>query len=212
MTSDSYASRAEYEDEKRAIRLLELVEGEERLTAKAKETFIHEGDFEHTLIYIHSGTVRTYVADDKRELTFGWYGAGTCFGELTLTGGARNTSVQAVTETVYSLPSRARVLLAIKRDPEFALDLLHRAAERARVTTAAARALALQNTYNRLRVALLNHANQNQITLSQQELAAKVGCTRPMVTQLINDLSTAGFVRTLESGTIELLRKLPNEW
>jgi CRP/FNR family cyclic AMP-dependent transcriptional regulator len=210
--TDRNAARAEYEDEKRAIRLLELVEGEERLTAQPKETFIQEGTFQHTLIYIHSGTVRTYVADYKRELTFGWYGAGACFGELTLTGGARTASIQAVTETVYSLPSRARVLLAIKRDPEFGLDLLHRAAERARVTTGTARALALQNTYNRLRSALIENAKDNHVTLSQQELSAKVGCTRPMVTKLVKDLTTAGLVRTTDSGAIELLQELPYEW
>lgn len=212
MTKNNKTGESSYEEEKRATRLLELVEGEERLTAKARETFINEGDFQHTLIYIHSGSVRTFVNEGRRELTFGWYGPGACFGELALTGGPRNTSVQAVSETVYSLPSRTRVLLAIKRDPEFALDLLHRAAERARVTTASARALALEDTYSRLRSTLLNSAVDERVSMSQQELATRIGCTRPMVTKLLKDLAVGGFVSTDNRNEIQLLKQLPEAW
>jgi CRP/FNR family cyclic AMP-dependent transcriptional regulator len=185
-------------------------------------TFIEEGAQECSLIYIVSGTVRTYVGKGERELTFGTYGPGESFGELTLHGGPRNTSIEAITDTEYTLVPLNRVLNYIAEYPEFALDLLKRATTRARVTTARARSLALQDSYGRLAsligdLALAEGKGENQahglveIRITHQDIAHRIGCSREMVTRLLRDLETGGFVATTR-GKIRLLKPLPDAW
>lgn len=181
-------------------------------------TFIQEGAQECSLIYIVSGTVRTYVGKGERELTFGTYGAGESFGELTLHGGPRNTSIQALSDTEYTLVPLNRVLTYIGEHPEFALDLLKRATTRARVTTARARSLALQDSYGRL-ASLIHELAQTVdsqeappvIRITHQDIAHRIGCSREMVTRLVRDLETGGFVET-SRGRIRLLKPLPDNW
>ncbi len=200
----------------RVARLESLVAGEPRVIAQKGETFINEGDREVSLIYIASGTVQTYVSRGERELVFGTYEAGESFGELTLHGEPRNTSIRAVTETEYVLVSQRNVLSYIGQCPEFALDLLQRATTRARVITARARSLALNDTYGRLSELLQNLADKEQsnqplIRITHQEIASQIGCTREMVTRLLRDLETGKIIRT-SRGRVQLLRPLPDAW
>jgi|GEM_PF-6235607 len=171
----------------RDARIAALVKNEPVLTAAKGETFIREGDKECSLIYIVSGEVRTYVSRAKRELVFGTYGAGESFGELTLHGKPRNTSIRAVTEAEYVLVPLEKILQYISECPLFAMDLLNRATTRARVITARARSLALTDSYGRLSELLTELAKENSeeppvVRVTHQELADQIGCTREMVT------------------------------
>lgn len=187
-------------DEKaRVARLEKLVADEPVLVAQKGETFIREGDLEISLIYIASGTVRTYVSRGDRELVFGNYGAGESFGELTLHGEPRNTSIRAVTKAEYILVSQQNILNYIGECPEFALDLLQRATTRARIITARASSLALSDTYGRLSELLSGLAEKQEnpeqvIWITHQEIFDQIGRTREMVTRLFRDLDTGGII------------------
>ena len=55
---------------------------------------IHEGDDGDTLYVILSGRVKVYAVDaSDREVTYGIYGPGSYFGEMSLDGGPRSAVV-----------------------------------------------------------------------------------------------------------------------
>ena len=89
---------------------------------------------------------------------------------------------------------------------------------RARAATLSARQLALNDVYGRLAALLDTLAAQQPDggrrvaeRLTHREMASRLGCSREMVSRLMKDLETGGFVAADETG-IRLLRALPARW
>jgi CRP/FNR family cyclic AMP-dependent transcriptional regulator len=89
---------------------------------------------------------------------------------------------------------------------------------RARAATLNAKQLALNDVYGRL-VLLLNGSSKVgadgsrsiEERLTHQEMANRLGCSREMVSRLMKDLESGGYV-AVHPGRIELLRHLPARW
>ena len=109
-------------------------------------------------------------------------------------------------------------MLFRSKQPEFALELLSKVINRLRLTTTSARNLAFIDVYGRLTSVLLALAKpQEDGTLrieeriTHQEIASRAGCSREMVSRILKDLETGGYVR-VEERRIVIEKKLPLRW
>jgi CRP/FNR family transcriptional regulator, cyclic AMP receptor protein len=180
---------------------------------------IHEGDAGGTLFIILQGRVKVYSTDAQdREITFGSYGAGEFIGEMSLDDGPRSASVMTTEASTCAVVTRHTLSAHIAAHPEFAFELLRKVIGRARLATHTARSLALSNVYTRV-TELLNSlatpqsdgAHRIAKRLTQIDMASRVGASREMVSRVMRDLETGGYVRT-EGAAWVLVRVLPERW
>lgn len=183
------------------------------------ERLIEEGGRGDTLYIVISGRVRAFSRDDRgREITFGTYAPGEYVGEMSLDGGPRSASVEAVEPTLCAMVTRLTLTRHIAEDPEFAFALLAKVIGRARAATLSAKQLALNDVYGRLKALLESLADDVSggvrpiaQRLTHRDLSRRVGASPSMITRLMKDLEQGGYLRTDKAG-IALLRPLPARW
>lgn len=181
---------------------------------------IQEGESGDTIYIVLQGRLRAFLGDGNgKELTLGFYGAHEYVGEMSLDGGPRSANVEAVEASTCSVISRAVLLDYIAGHPEFALELMARLIRRARLATQSAGSVALIDVYGRL-VRMLNQlagspdeSGERRLNerLTHQELAQHLACSREMVSRLLKDLETGGYIAVRERW-IWLLKALPARW
>jgi CRP/FNR family cyclic AMP-dependent transcriptional regulator len=181
---------------------------------------IQEGETGDTLYIVLQGRLRAFLGDDSgKELTLGTYGPLEYVGEMSLDGGPRSANVEATEASTCAVVSRATLLAYIADHPEFALELMGRLIRRARLATESARSVALIDVYGRL-VRLLNqlageadaHGERAlRERMTHQELAQHLACSREMVSRLLKDLETGGYIAVRER-RLHLLKTLPARW
>ncbi|MEF7615184.1 Crp/Fnr family transcriptional regulator [Aquincola sp. MAHUQ-54] len=180
---------------------------------------IQEGDHDDTIFILLAGRVRAFSAGDKgQEITYGVYGPGEYLGELSLDGGPRSASVITLERCTCTLVSRQTVLEHIAQHPEFAFELLSKVIRRVRSATMNARQLALNDVYGRL-IYMVNTVSEPSgdgtrvihERWTHKELSSRLGCSRAMVSRLLKDLETGGYVR-LEPQRFVICRPLPARW
>jgi CRP/FNR family cyclic AMP-dependent transcriptional regulator len=147
------------------------------------------------------------------------YGAGDYFGEMSLDGGPRSASVMAETACTCAVLTRQTLREHIRAEPEFAFELIERVIRRARMATSSARSMALLDVYGRV-VQLLEAVAQSRPDgtrvvaqpLTHAAIAARVGCSREMVSRLLKDLVGGGYLRAEAHGWILAPGRLPSRW
>ncbi len=180
---------------------------------------IHEGDAGDALFILLSGQVKVFCTDpNDKEITFGVFGPGDYVGEMALDGGPRSASVITQQPTLTSVVKRATLLAFIAEHPEFALELLSKVIRRLRLATRDARNLAFIDVYGRLTSCLHELAPQQPDgvqrrteRITHQELASRVGCSREMVSRILKDLESGGYIRVVDK-RITLVGKFPQRW
>lgn len=180
---------------------------------------IEEGDHGDAIYIVLAGRLRAFVSDARgREVTLGHHGPGEYVGEMSLDGGPRSASVQAVEPTICAIVTRETMLRHIATDSEFTMGLIVRLIQRARLATDSARSMALLDVYSRLRRLLEERAQPQpdgtrQIAerLTHQAIASEIGCSREMVSRLMKDLETGGYLATRQRMLV-LTAPLPPRW
>ena len=179
---------------------------------------VSEGDETDSLYVMLAGKARVYVADaDGREVQVNRIGPGEYFGEVTLDGGPRSASVMAVEDCRCGIIKRAEFEAFIDKNPGFALHLVKKLAHRVRALTENVRSLALMDVYGRVARLLLELAEEiegRQViteSLTQKDIASRVGCSREMISRIFSDLGAGGYVAK-ENGRLVILRKPPARW
>lgn len=181
---------------------------------------IQEGDQGDTLYIVQSGKVRAFAADESgKEITLGLYGPGELIGEMSLDGGPRSASIETLEPTTCVVLSRATMLAYIAEQPAFALEMISRLIRRARVATEGTRSLALSDVYQRFSRLLDELAGPPapdgtrmlEDRMTQQQIASHLACSREMVSRLMKDLQTGGYVEVRER-RIVLKKALPARW
>jgi CRP/FNR family cyclic AMP-dependent transcriptional regulator len=183
-------------------------------------TLIEEGDSGDTLHIILAGRLRAYSTNlaQDREITYGTYGPGEYVGELGLDGQPRSASVEALEPSLCALVTRATLEAHIAEHPAFAFELLAKVISRARAATFTARQLALNDVYGRIKLLLESLARptgaQGWVDVEpmvHRDIAARVGCSREMVSRVMKDLAEGKHVKA-EDGVLRVRFPLPARW
>jgi CRP/FNR family cyclic AMP-dependent transcriptional regulator len=180
---------------------------------------IHEGDVGDTLFVVLSGRVRAFSrGGNDREITFGISGPGDYVGEMSLDGGKRSASVITLEPTTCAVVTRQTLLSHVAQYPEFAFELLALVIRRARLATATAKQIALDDVYGRLKAYLEANAVRTDDgllliveRLTHEEIGNRLGCSRSMIAKQMKTLEVGNYVANHGKGMV-LLKPLPAGW
>ncbi len=191
-----------------------------RLRTYPKNTvFITEGDSSDSVFVILTGKVKIFIADTEgHEMILDIQGPGEYVGEMALDGNPRSASVMTLESTAFAVVARDPIREAIRRDPDFALDIIAKIIDRARLATNSVKDLALLDVYGRVARLLLTLAVEQEDgklmipeKLTQQEISERVGASRDMVSRIFRDLSAGGYI-SVENRIITINKKPPARW
>ncbi len=191
-----------------------------RLRSYPKNTvFITEGDSSDSVFVILTGKVKVFIADTEgHEMILDIQGPGEYVGEMALDGNPRSASVMTLESTAFSVVARDPIREAIRRDPDFALDIIAKIIDRARLATNSVKDLALLDVYGRVARLLLTLAVEQEDgklmipeKLTQQEISERVGASRDMVSRIFRDLTAGGYI-SVENRIITINKKPPARW
>lgn len=164
-------------------------------------TIIVEGDYAVSMFILISGRAKVFTQDERgREVIYRTLGAGDVFGEMMLDGGLRSASVKATTEIECIEVSRSDLKRLLRDDPGLAEFLVLTLIERLRTSTDKIRSLALESVLSRTIAAIEELAISTDgvrhlpSTVSQGNLASRIGATREMVNHVFRDLLKSGLL------------------
>jgi len=178
---------------------------------------INEGDRSDSLYVILSGKVKVYLADeDGKEMVLNTQGPGEYFGEIMLDEGPRSASVMTLEPSKFSIVSREQFNQFLADNPEVSLELVRSLIHRVRELTKKVSDLALLDVYGRVRQLLLELAMEQDgklvvERLTQQEMASRVGCAREMISRILKDLRSGGYIKD-DGERLIILKKPPPRW
>ena len=179
---------------------------------------LNEGDRADSLYVIIEGGVKIFVADaDGGEVVFHTQGPGEYFGEMMLDEGPRSASVMTLAPSRFLVVPKAELKTFLARNPDFAIHVIEKLIHRVRHLTERVKSLSLMDVYGRVARLLLELAEERDgkllITnrLTQQDIAGRVGASRAMVSRILKDLTTGGYI-SLERDRIVVQREPPLRW
>ena len=198
-----------------------LVEIEQHGTVKSckKNTVIINQDDETDSLYvILSGSVKVFISgEDGREAVLNHEGKGEYFGDLALIDKQpRVASVMTMESSRFMIISRENFMKCLSKNPEIALNLIRPMTSRIRMLAQNVSSLALLDVYGRVARTLLQQSHEEgdeMVTerLTQQEIADMVGASRAMVSRILKDLKSGGYI-SIDRKRITIHQKLPARW
>lgn len=205
-----------------ALGRTELEEVEKHASARTypKNTVVvSQGDASTSLYVIVSGEVKVFLSDNEgKEVIINSQGPGEYFGELALIGdGERSASIMTTEKSTFCVITQHDFREVLAKHPDIALTLIKDLTHRVRLLTDNIKSLALLDVYGRVAKALLGLAVKREDKLiieeklTQQDLASRVGASREMVSRILKDLSSGGYI-SIESKRIIIHDKLPERY
>jgi len=179
---------------------------------------VTEGDTTDSLYIILEGRVKAFVSDGEgHDMVLSTQGPGEYFGEMALDEGPRSASIMTLEPSRFLVVQKSDLRDFVMKTPAFALSLIEKLIHRARSLTANVKSLALMDVYGRVARLLLELAEDtgDKLTipqrLTQQEIASRIGASREMVSRILKDLSSGGYLTQSRTGIV-LHRKPPAHW
>lgn len=185
-----------------------------------KNTYLMiSGDECHSAYLMLDGTANAFTDDTNGdEFIINSFRQGDCFGELgVLDGLPRTANVITTTSCECLVIPRLELIRAIESDPGVAFTVIKSLVGRIRGMTDDVSCLALMDVYGRL--ARVLNAESSEIEdgrfrtgrMTHQELSKRVGASREMISKILKDLKTGGYISTAEQ-CITIERTLPERW
>lgn len=180
---------------------------------------INQGDISNSLHVIVSGKVNVFLSnEDGKEIILNTHGPGECFGEMALLdAGPRSASVITTETSKLAIISKLDFETFLQESPQTMLKILQQAFARIRALTETVSSLALLDVYGRVARLLLQDAeevdgvNVVQTGITQQDIANRIGSSREMVSRILKDLKTGGYIE-LKGKQIIIRQALPHAW
>ena len=179
---------------------------------------VSEGDATDSLYIILEGRVKAFVSDgDGNEMVLSTQGQGEYFGEMVLDEGPRSASIMTLEPSRFLVVQKNDFREFVLKNPAFALSLIDKLIHRARALTESVKSLALMDVYGRVARLLLELAEERDGSmvipqrLTQQDMASRIGASREMVSRILKDLSSGGYLTQSRTGIV-LHRKPPEHW
>ncbi|MBI3563423.1 MAG: Crp/Fnr family transcriptional regulator [Gammaproteobacteria bacterium] len=196
-----------------------LTEHSTTRTYPANTVLITEGDQTDSLYVIIEGEVKVFVSDDQgKEAILNIMGEGEYFGELALLDDSpRSASVMTLIPTKVLIITKADFKRCLSSNPDLAYNIIKSLTQQVRCLTDNVKNLALMDVYGRVAHTLLDLAKDKdgkkviEQRLTHQDIASMVGSSREMVSRILKDLSTGGYI-TVNKNKIIINEKLPAGW
>lgn len=179
----------------------------ERCFAKG-ETILVEGVPGEGLYLVCAGRVRIYkLSPEGREQVLRDCGPGTSFNEVAVfDGGPNPANAIAATKCVLWIVPRELLMELLENNPKLALAIIQNLGARLRHLVGLVEDLSLRHVNSRLAKLLLETAASGETprSLTQQEMAARVGTVREMIGRSLKQLELRGLIR-IEAGHTTLV-------
>ena len=188
-------------------------------TYPANAILITEGDQTDSLYVIVEGEVKVFANDNTgKEVILNILGPGEYFGEIALVDDQpRSASVMTISPTKVMIISKGNFKRCLEENPDMSFNLIRALTKQVRALTDSVKNLALMDVYGRVAHTLLDLADEidgKQVIeqkLTHQDIANMVGASREMVSRILKDLSTGGYI-TVDKKHITINEKLPAAW
>jgi len=188
-------------------------------TYPANTILISEGDTTDSLYVILEGEVKVFSSDDQgKEVILNILGPGEYFGELALLDDEpRSASVKTKELTKIMVITKRDFKNFLATDSEMVYNLVKTLIRQVRALTGNVKSLALMDVYGRVARTLLSLAKNvdGQMIIEQrlthQDIADMVGASREMVSRILGDLASGGYI-TIENKIYTINEKLPPGW
>jgi CRP/FNR family transcriptional regulator, cyclic AMP receptor protein len=185
-----------------------------RRTFAKREVLFHRGDPGDAVHFVTSGAVAVYVATPLGStVIFAVFGPGEAVGEMALLEAGERTATAIALEPTQTMSLRRDQFEDLRRHhPQVDRVLVHLLAARVRRQNADLVDAYFTSADRRVVRRLLAIAERvpevegrRTIRLTQEDLAALAGTTRPTANKALRDLEKAGVLR-LRRGQIQVLR------
>jgi CRP/FNR family cyclic AMP-dependent transcriptional regulator len=185
---------------------------------KKNTIIVNQGDDSSSLFLILEGKVRVYLDDEEgRQIIINNMGAGNYFGELALLSDQkRSANVMTTEQSKMVIVERNDFLACLESDFSVTKQILLGLVERVQALSSDVKSLALQDVYSRLIRHLKSQAIDERGHLitpktTHQEIANSIGSSREVVSRILSELKTGGYIG-YEGKQIVLLKRLPTGW
>ncbi|MGH8689347.1 MAG: Crp/Fnr family transcriptional regulator [Burkholderiales bacterium] len=173
-----------------------------RRSATRGSIIMAAGDPTDSLYIILSGRFKVMMSDaDGKEVILSILGAGEFFGEMGLIDDApRSASVVAIEPCELLVITRRDFKKSMTENAEMAMAVMKGLVRRLREADRKIGSLALLDVYGRVARLLLDMAEtvdgQKMVTkrLPKQDIAKMIGASREMVSRVMKDLQTGGYI------------------
>jgi len=188
-------------------------------TYPRNSVILNQGDEATSLYIVLSGRLKVYRSDaEGREFILATLSEGDHFGELALVDDAPRSASVATLEPCKLLSlSKASFQESLMGQSKLATQLIQRLAGKVRRLTDSAYLIATEDVFGRLKALLLERAKPERDAmvieerLTHQEIASRIGCTREMVSRIMRDLTSGGYIEVADH-RIVIRKKLPQSW
>ena len=184
---------------------------------KRGEALVEQGQKSNALFILLTGRARVMTSDSRgREVILATLGQGDYLGEMSIIDNEpHSATVRAEVQTDVLMLGRAEFTRCLSENAAMSLVVMRGLVKRLRHADRKIESLALLDVYGRVAHALLEQAETNAqgqqiITgkVSRQDLAKTIGASREMVSRVMKDLETRGFIEALPSGATLLKTRL----
>ena len=177
------------------------------------------GDECHSAYLMIDGSANAYTDDmNGEEFIINTFRKGDCFGELgVLDGLPRTANVITMTDCECMVIPGAELKRVIESDPKVAFTVVKTLVGVIRGMTEDVSCLALMDVYGRLKRVLNAESNTDEggalrtERMTHQELSKRIGASREMVSKILKDLKTGGYISVSEQ-RITIEKTLPDRW
>ena len=174
-------------------------------------TIISTGDVTESLYVIISGRLKVMISDDEgREVILAILGPNEFFGEMGLIDDApRSASVAALEACELLSLSKRDFRRCLAENFEMAMTVMRGLVKRLREADQKIGSLALMDVYGRVAHLLLEMAETidgqrvDTRKLAKQDIAKMIGASREMVSRVMKDLQSGGYI-DVRPGSIHL--------
>jgi CRP/FNR family cyclic AMP-dependent transcriptional regulator len=182
-----------------------------RKTFPRSTTIINAGDPTDALYIVISGRLKVMMSDDEgREVILAILGQGEFFGEMGLVDDApRSATVIAIEPCELLVMSKADFKKCLAENFDISMGVMRGLVKRLRDADKKIGSLALMDVYGRVARLLLEMSEtidgQKVVTkkLPKQDIAKMIGASREMVSRVMKDLQTGGYIE-VKAGAIFL--------
>jgi CRP/FNR family transcriptional regulator, cyclic AMP receptor protein len=182
-----------------------------RRSASRATAIMREGDAVDCLYIVISGRLKVMVGEaDGKETILSILGPGEFFGEMGLIDdNPRSASVVAIEPCELLAVTRTAFRRCLVENSELAMAVMRVLVRRLREADRKIGSLAMLDVYGRVARLLLdmseNVNGQKVVTrrLSKQDIAKMIGASREMVSKVMKDLQTSGYIE-VQGSTIVL--------